>query len=265
MELANSIGGIAFIVAGMLLLSLAEGLIPLQARNAWNRVHLLPNIALTLLTFAIGAVLNVLMLAGLLLLERGGFGVLNAVALPWWAETAIAILALDLAWYVTHASLHRFGWMWRYHAIHHTDPAVDVTTTVRQHPGETLIRYGYLAVFAAAIGASPAAFAIYRVWSVFNGLFEHANIRLPIWLDSAISLVLVSPDTHKVHHSKDRWLHDSNYSNIFSVWDRVCGTFTSRALGRDIDYGLAAHDTEEQQHLVALLMQPHRGPEGALP
>ena len=258
MELTSSLGGIAFVIGSMIVLSLAEVLIPLQARNAWNRVHLLPNAALTLLTFAIGAVLNVFMLLGLIALERGGLGLLNAVPLPDWVQIALAILVLDLAWYVTHVSLHRFGWMWRYHAIHHSDPAVDVTTAVRQHPGETAIRYAFLAIFAAAIGAPPVAFAIYRVWSVFNALFEHANIRLPAWLDSAISLVLVSPDTHKVHHSKDRWLHDSNYSNIFSVWDRICGTYTSRALGRDIDYGLAAHDTEEEQQLISLLVQPHR-------
>jgi sterol desaturase/sphingolipid hydroxylase (fatty acid hydroxylase superfamily) len=242
----------------MIAISLIEVLIPLQRRTSWNSLHLIPNLTLTLVTFAIGATLNVAILFGLVAFERGNVGLLNLVALPDWIEIGLAILVLDLAWYVTHVSLHRYGWMWRYHSVHHSDPAVDVTTSVRQHPGETLIRYVYTASFAFAAGASPAAFAIYRVWSVLNALLEHANIRLPNRLDAAIATVIVSPDTHKIHHSMDRWLHDSNFANIFTLWDRVFGTWTDRALGRDVDYGLAGYDNEERQRLEALLTEPHR-------
>ena len=258
MDLASSLGGIAVIFIAMIAISLVEALIPLQRRNAWNSAHLVPNLVLTLVTFTIGTALNVGLLLGLVALQRSGLGVLNRMALPGWVEIALAILVLDLAWYVTHVSLHRYGWMWRYHAVHHSDPAVDVTTSVRQHPGETLIRYAYIAGFALAVGASPEAFAIYRLWSVLNALFEHANIRLPRRVDAALATVIVSPDTHKVHHSMDRWLHDSNYANIVTIWDRLFGTWTDRGLGRDIDYGLAGHATEERQRLGPLLRQPHR-------
>ena len=258
MDLASSLGGIAVIVVGMIALSLVELLIPLQRRSGWNTVHLVPNLVLTLLTFAIGATLNVGMLLALVALQGSGLGLLNMIGLPGWLETAVAILVLDLAWYVTHVSLHRFGWMWRHHAIHHSDPAVDVTTSVRQHPGETLIRYLYTASFALAVGASPEAFAIYRVWSVLNALLEHANIRLPERLDAALATVIVSPDTHKVHHSRERALHDSNYSNIFTLWDRLFGTWTPRVLGRGVDYGLADGDAKDRQRLAALLAEPYR-------
>jgi Sterol desaturase len=65
-----------------------------------------------------------------------------------------------------------------------------------------VIRYTYLAAFAFAFGASPLAFTIYRVWSALHGMCEHANIRLPQWLDTAITFVFSSPNMHKIHHSR---------------------------------------------------------------
>jgi sterol desaturase/sphingolipid hydroxylase (fatty acid hydroxylase superfamily) len=134
--------------------------------------------------------------------------------------------------------------------------AVDVTTTVRQHPVEGIIRYVYLAVFGFAVGISPVAFAIYRVWSALHGLFEHANVRLPQWLDTAITFVFSSPNMHKIHHSRDQCFTDRNYSNIFSIWDRLFGTFTASEHGRDVTYGLEGHDMPANQALVGLLVGP---------
>ena len=249
---------IGLIVAAMAALSLVEALIPLRRRSAWNGKHLAGNLALTALTFLFSAGLNVGLLLGLVWLEARGWGLLNLVTLHPLAEIAIAVLALDLAWYATHVSMHKSAGLWRFHAVHHSDPAVDVTTTIRQHPGETAFRYAYLAAFGFAFGVPPIGFVIYRLWSALHGLFEHANISLPQWLDSAITFVFSSPNMHKVHHSRDRRFTDTNYTNIFSIWDRLFGTFTPARHGRNIEYGLDGLDADKHQTVAGLLALPMR-------
>jgi sterol desaturase/sphingolipid hydroxylase (fatty acid hydroxylase superfamily) len=254
----ESLTGIGVLLAAMAILSVAEVLIPLRRRSRWSARHLGPNLALTLLTFVTSAGLNVGMLLGLVWLQSAGWGLFNAVELPLIVEIVLGIVVLDLAWYATHVSMHKSPFLWRFHSIHHSDPAVDVTTTIRQHPGETLVRYAYLAAFGFAVGASPVAFAIYRVWSALHGLFEHANIKLPQWLDTAITFVFSSPDMHKVHHSRDPRYTDTNYTNIFSIWDRLFGTFTPARHGRDVDYGLEGFDAPGHQSTIGLLALPLR-------
>ena len=86
--------------------------------------------------------------------------------------------------------------------------------------------------------------------------FGHANIKLPKKLDNLLSYVFVSPDMHKVHHHYVLPYTDSNYGNIFSVWDRLFGTFMT--LDRDaIIYGVDTFPDEEGNgKLGVLLKQP---------
>jgi sterol desaturase/sphingolipid hydroxylase (fatty acid hydroxylase superfamily) len=140
---------------------------------------------------------------------------------------------------------------------------VDVTTTVRQHPVEGLIRYAFMAGFAVAIGAGPGAFAIYRVASALNGLLEHANVRCPWWLDRALSWLTTWPSLHKLHHSRRSEHTDTNYGNLFSVWDRLFGTLTPVPPELDIAYGLAGCDAPSEQKTIALLVNPFRSTSAA--
>ena len=258
MSFLASLSTAGLLIAGLIALSLVEAVIPLRARSAWSRGHLLPNLALTAITFATNLAFNVPLLAGLVWLQRHGLGLFNAAPIPPIAATLGTVVALDFAWYVTHVSMHHSPLLWRFHAVHHSDPAVDVTTTIRQHPGESVIRYAFLAAFAFAVGAPPAGFALYRVWSALHGLFEHANIRLPLWLDSAITLLFSSPNMHKVHHSRDAALTNRNYTNIFSVWDRLFRTFLPARRGLRVDYGLDGFDAARLQTTQGLLTAPFR-------
>jgi sterol desaturase/sphingolipid hydroxylase (fatty acid hydroxylase superfamily) len=254
---------IAAITIAMALVALVELLIPLRARGRVGMAHLVPNLTLTLITFATNAVLNTVLVGALVWLQSIGFGLLHFVALdPLWA-TVVVVLALDFAFYAVHVAMHEVPALWRFHRVHHSDALVDVTTTIRQHPGEGLIRYAAMAVFAFALGASPAAFAVYRVWSALQGLTEHANVRLPLWLDTTLALFISSPNMHKVHHSRDPRYTDTNFSNITSLWDRLFFTFTPASRGADIDYGLEGFDARPDQSTWGLLVSPWRRREGA--
>jgi sterol desaturase/sphingolipid hydroxylase (fatty acid hydroxylase superfamily) len=133
-----------------------------------------------------------------------------------------------------------------------------VTTTIRQHPLEGVIRYAYMAAFAAALGVSLEAFTVYRSWSALNGLLEHANIRVPGWLDRALSLVTTWPNMHKVHHSREPHETDTNYGNIFCWFDRLFSTYTPSWRGTEVDCGLDRSDTMALQTTSALLAMPFR-------
>src|SRR5213082_2622044 len=84
------------------------------------------------------AFLNAALLTTLVWLRVKHFGLLGMVPLPGLASGVIGVLALDLSFYVAHVAMHRVPAFWCYHRVHHADPAVDVTTTIRQHPGESV-------------------------------------------------------------------------------------------------------------------------------
>src|SRR5262249_28384593 len=172
----------------------------------------------------------------------------------------IMVLVLDFSFYVAHVAMHWLPRFWRYHRVHHSDPAVDVTTSIRQHPGETVIRYAFMGAFAVAIGATPGPFAVYRAWSALNGLVEHANVRVPPWLDDLLSLVTTWPNMHKIHHSRVANETDTNYGNIVSFWDRLFFTFTPARRGTDVVYGLDGFDDPALQTTTGLLAMPFRDP-----
>jgi sterol desaturase/sphingolipid hydroxylase (fatty acid hydroxylase superfamily) len=251
-------GTIPYILIAMIVVAVVEALIPLHARDRRSAQHLLPNLALTFLTFATNLFFNTALVLTLVWLQTFSFGALHALTLAPWQTVAIAVLALDLSFYLLHVAMHKFPGLWRYHQIHHSDPMLDVTTTIRQHPGESVIRYVGLSVTAITLGVSPAAFMVYRVWSTFQGLLEHANLKLPLAFDSALALVISSPNMHKVHHSRNPRLTDTNYGNITSLWDRLFFTFTSARIGAEVDCGLDGLDERRDQGLFGLLSMPWR-------
>lgn len=249
---------IGVIVFAMVVVTVIEKLIPLHIGERSSRAHLGPNLALTFIAFATNIFLNVGLVATLALLARSGFGILNVFPQASLVELAATVLILDLSFYVAHVAMHKVPAFWSYHLVHHCDPVVDVTTTIRQHPGESLIRYAFMAAFAFVLGASPASFAVYRTWSALNGLLEHANIRIPLWLDRVLALATTWPNMHKVHHSRTPEETDTNYGNIFSCWDRLFRTFTPSSRGTDIHYGLDGFDDTQTQTTLGLLSLPFR-------
>jgi sterol desaturase/sphingolipid hydroxylase (fatty acid hydroxylase superfamily) len=253
--LSTSLGSVALVLAVMAIAAVVETIIPLRARSRWSLSHLGPNLALTFITFATNLAFNLALAGVLIRVQADHLGLLAKLALPAGAVLAASVLALDLSTYVAHVLMHKVPALWRFHQVHHADPMVDVTTTIRQHPGESLIRYVFLAAPALALGVSPPVFALYRLWSAMVGLSEHANIRLPTWLDRMLALIFVTPDMHKVHHSRQARQTDSNYGNLTSLWDRLFFTFTPSREGRDVDYGLeglAEPGTQTTARLLAL-------------
>jgi sterol desaturase/sphingolipid hydroxylase (fatty acid hydroxylase superfamily) len=255
-QIQASLPTIGIIFGTMAILAIVEAVVPLHSRERRGRRRLGPNLALTVITILINLPLNVALTLTLIWLDSIGFGLRHWLRIGPIGGIALAVLALDLAFYMTHVAMHKVALFWRFHSVHHTDPFVDVTTTIRQHPGEGLIRYAFLASMAIVTGASPLGFVVYRLWSVLNGLLEHANVRVPTRIDTIASLVVTTPNTHKVHHSRNQRQTDSNYGNIFSLFDRLFSTFTPSIQGTHIEYGLDGHDAPGAQTTAGLLVMP---------
>ena len=246
------------VIGGLTFFWLLEGGLPLFKfkYNKWR--HAAPNIFFTITTIIINFALAFLLLKSADYVMVNDIGILNWLPeLPIWLYIVIGILLMDFVGaYVPHFIEHKVKPLWMIHLVHHTDHKVDTTTANRHHPLESVIRYSFTLIGVFIIGAPIGIVLLYQSMSLIATQFSHANIKLPRKIDHALSYVLVSPDMHKVHHHYVLPYTDSNYGNIFSIWDRLLGTYME--LDRDkLVYGVDVFPDEvENGNVWSLLKQP---------
>ena len=248
-----------FFIAGMVFLWIIENAIPLlqtQYKKSKGR-HAATNIAFTAIHFIIHTLLagGIIFIAGWT--NEHQFGLVHWSKLSPLALIITTCLVLDFfAGWLCHFVEHQVPLFWRFHIIHHADNNVDVTTGLRHHPLESVWRgiFFYIGIFVS--GAPMFAVLLYQTALVFITGFTHANISLPKWLDKTLSWFLVSPNMHKVHHHWKQPYTDSNYGAVFSIWDRLLGTFMKLDPSK-IRYGLDQYyPNEKDEDFVSLLKRP---------
>ncbi|NNF82411.1 MAG: sterol desaturase family protein [Flavobacteriaceae bacterium] len=246
------------LVGGLTLFWLLEGAVPLFRFKYKKWRHALPNLFFTATTIIINFALAFLLLNTADWVVAEEFGLINWLPdMPLWLYVILGILFLDFfGAYLPHYVEHKVKPLWMIHLVHHTDHKVDTTTANRHHPLESLIRFVFTLIGVIIIGTPIGIIMLYQSMSLVATQFTHANIRLPKKVDYALSYFLVSPDMHKVHHHYVLPYTDSNYGNIFSIWDRLLGTFMT--LDRDkLEYGVDVFpDEKENSDIVELLKQP---------
>lgn len=246
------------LVGGIGFFWMLEYFVPL-VRHRYRKVrHAGFNFFFTLTTIVINFSLAFLLLKASDWAVAHDFGLLAWLPeMPLWLYAAVGLLLLDLVGaYFIHWLEHQVKWMWMFHLVHHSDLHVDTTTANRHHPGESVFRLVFTIVAVVLTGAPMWLVFLYQSLSVVLSQFNHANIRLPIQLDKFLSLVFVTPDMHHTHHHYVVPYTDSNYGNIFSIWDRLFGTF--RYLSRDkLVYGVdTCMDPQENESISAMLKVP---------
>jgi sterol desaturase/sphingolipid hydroxylase (fatty acid hydroxylase superfamily) len=233
-----------------------EGGFPLFNFNYRKWRHAGVNLLFLASTIAINLLFGLATLSIFDWIGENRFGLLFLVELPVWAELFIALLLLDLvAQYFVHFLLHKVKWMWKFHMIHHSDTKVDATTGTRHHPGDYVMREMFSLIAVLIAGAPLAFYLFYRIVTVFFTYFTHANIMMPAWLDKPLSYVFVTPNMHKFHHHFERPWTDTNYGNIFSVWDRLFGTMVYDDPGK-IRYGLDVLEDARDEDIAYQLKVP---------
>jgi sterol desaturase/sphingolipid hydroxylase (fatty acid hydroxylase superfamily) len=243
---------------GIALFWLIESAVPFFTfkYNKWQHAGI--NLFFTFTTITINFALAFILLKTADYVTAKEFGILNWLPkMNLITFTIVGLLLLDfIGAYMAHFTEHRIKILWRFHLIHHTDTYIDTTSGNRHHPGESVIRFVFTTLGVLIVGCPMWMVFMYQTLSVVATQFTHANICLPKKLDKLMSYIIVSPDMHKIHHHYKLPYTDSNYGNIFSIWDRIFGTFLY--LNREeIVYGVDTHmNPEENNKLVPLLKIP---------
>jgi sterol desaturase/sphingolipid hydroxylase (fatty acid hydroxylase superfamily) len=247
----------AFLVAGLLLFRIIEGAIPLLplVYKKTKLKHAAVNFAFTLIHLIIHTFLAIIIIRLSDWCFQHKFGLLYWLNAGTLLTVIISFLVLDFfgGWLV-HISEHKVPLLWRFHVIHHADNNVDVTSGLRHHPVESVLRGLFFFMGIAFSGAPVYGVMIFQTILIFATAFTHANISLPKWLDASLSYFFVSPNMHKVHHHWKQPYTDSNYGAVLSVWDRLLGTFKALAPS-SIRYGLDRDYPNERDEDFGKLMK----------
>jgi sterol desaturase/sphingolipid hydroxylase (fatty acid hydroxylase superfamily) len=244
-------------VWGLILLFALESWLPAGGNRRRRLRHTARNLTLgalnTLLvaTLAAPSIINVTRWA-----EESRFGLLNLLSLPPAINIVMAILLFDGWLYLLHRANHKFGLLWRFHRAHHSDPEMDATTAIRFHTGEVLISSALRLAVIPLLGITLWQLLIYESLMLPVIMFHHSNVKFPEKADRRMRALIASPAMHRVHHSRIRFETNSNYSIIFSFWDRIGKTFRLRKDGRPVNFGLDEYDNEEWQRVRGLLTTP---------
>ena len=256
------------LIGGIFLFWIIEGVFPLFEFGYKKVRHASINAVLTAFFVVIGLGFAGLLLGASQWVTANNFGVLNWIAMPVWLQMIVGVMLLDFfGAFLVHWVEHKVKFMWKFHLVHHSDTTVDVTTGLRHHPGEAVFRMIFTILGVIVVGAPIWIVFFYQTISAAFTHFNHANIQMPKKLDRALSLVFVTPYMHKVHHHYTQPLTDTNYGNIFAIWDRVFGTFAQVDDTKELVYGIDTHmDPKENDDVVNLLkipFQKYRPPMGS--
>jgi sterol desaturase/sphingolipid hydroxylase (fatty acid hydroxylase superfamily) len=175
------------------------------------------------------AILRLTVAAPLLYLSdfvsRHEWGLVSILGISGLPEILLTVFVLDMGDYWWHRANHRVPLFWRFHQVHHVDTHVDVTTSLRFHPGELLISGLVKASWIVLWGPSALGFAIFEALVTLSSQYHHSNIDFDDRVEEVVRSFTVTPRMHASHHSAETRSLDANFSTIFSFWDRLFGTY----------------------------------------
>lgn len=183
-------------------------------------------------------------------------GLFYLVALPFWVKLVLGVVLYDFTTYWVHRASHKVPLLWRLHRVHHSDTTMDSSTTLRFHPLELVLIYQTGNIVTAGLFGTDVNSMVVYYFIIYIFLFlEHSNLRYPKWLNNTLGLVFVMPDHHRVHHQQEQFYTDSNFADIFIIWDRLFGTFKMMPV-EQMKYGLVEFEGEKKQSFLYLMKSP---------
>lgn len=189
-------------------------------------------------------------------LNQNEIGLFYLIELPYWLKLILGVAMLDLVTYFFHRLSHKIPVLWRFHRVHHSDTSMDSSTYFRSHPIEVLVWFGGSNIVTAGIfGLDLMTIGVYFLILTPFLVLEHSNLRFPAWLDKTAGLIFTTPNLHKIHHDQDQHYTDSNFADIFILWDRIFGTYTYKPADQ-IKFGLEEFEEERKQTFWYLLRAP---------
>lgn len=245
---------VVFIVLGVM-----EVVIP-DRKAVHSRLQRWPgNLLILLIGNGIGRMMTPLLpFAAALFSLRNDWGLCGIGTVPFWIKIVITVLILDFWVYLQHLLFHKISGLRALHRMHHTDTHLDVTSALRFHPLEILISILYKSALVLALGLEPLGVAVFEILLNSSAMFNHANIRLSPRLDAVIRLLIVTPDFHRIHHSRIKEERNSNYGFFLSFWDRIFSTYIKEPSGdiKTFPLGITGYSRAVIHRLDKLLIDP---------
>ncbi|MDB5111696.1 MAG: Sterol desaturase/sphingolipid hydroxylase, fatty acid hydroxylase superfamily [Mucilaginibacter sp.] len=152
----------------------------------------------------------------------------------------IGFILLDFFDYVYHIIMHKVKPLWKFHLVHHTDQTMDVSTTIREHPGETFFRMCFLIIWVFLSGASFGLLLLRQTFQTIANITSHTQFRLSEKNAKRIGAIFVTPNLHHVHHHFKLPYTDCNYGDVLSIWDRLFGTYNELESSKTV-FGIDTH------------------------
>ncbi len=247
------------LVGGLSFFFILENTFPLFTTkyNKWKHSGI--NIFFTLTTVLVNFLLAFLLIMISDWTSEAQFGIVHWFELNPWLTLIIGVMIMDFigAWLI-HFIEHKVKFLWQFHLVHHTDKNVDTTTANRHHPGESVFRFAFTILAIFIVGAPIWLIFVYQSMSLVATQFGHSNLKFPDTIHKVISLLFVTPTMHRVHHHYRMPYSDKNYGNIFSIWDRIFGTFVE-VDNEKLIYGLDTHmEDQKANNIWALLIAPFK-------
>jgi sterol desaturase/sphingolipid hydroxylase (fatty acid hydroxylase superfamily) len=211
----------SFVVLGLIFTPL-ERAFPARRGQAFLRPAIWTDVAFFLGQYLLwnGLVLAVVAPVGVFV-GRAIPGVREAVAAQPFALQALEVILLsDLLVYWGHRLQHRVGFLWRFHAVHHSAEHLDWVAAHREHPVDSVWTLTLINLPAVALGFPVGAVVAFVTFRGLWAIYIHSNVRLPLGF---LRVVLGSPELHHWHHARDR--HAGNYANLSPLMDVLFGTY----------------------------------------
>lgn len=246
------------LIIGLVLLFI-ERVSPLRERKLNFTHRLFVNVSMAIFTLVTAVLLvHPAALWVMKAVSKNSYDLLHMVTWNPSLEAVIGFVLLDLSFYYWHRLNHKSKLLWRFHNVHHLDPELDITTGFRFHWGEVAFSTLFRIAQVIIIGPSLGLYLTHELFLQLATLFHHSNIRLPKHLDEIIKLFIVTPRMHSNHHSKFEDATNSNYSVIFSFWDRLHKTYTKGGKEELIEIGVPAYSNLLDNTLKNLLFLPFK-------
>ena len=140
---------------------------------------------------------------------------------PGWVRFLIALLAVDFLYWIQHYFHHKVPLLWRFHMLHHSQKEINFFTDFRYHVVEYVVRYTFLITPFLILKLEPPVIVAFVIFTTCYSHFYHGNIRLNL---GPLKYILVTPQSHRMHHSLGLEYRDTNFGAIFSIWDFILGT-----------------------------------------
>lgn len=185
-------------------------------------------------------------------------GIFNLFPLSYWLEFILVFLLLDYGNYLWHLMNHHNSFLWRFHNVHHADIDLDVTTAIRFHFVEVLFSVLSRGLIILLLGATVEEVLIYEIVFEAATNFHHSNLKIPSKIERGLNLLIVTPRMHGVHHSIIKEETDSNFSVIFSIWDRIHRTARLNVPQEQITIGAPGYENLSEQNPLFFILLPFK-------